>query len=577
MLCQQVFVIIGDDSLLSSLYLSFTWLILPDEYKKMIANHAKSLLHSRLFNEGRNMSEGRQITRSASKVGFFTLASRILGLIRDSLVAAFFPRTATDAFYVAYTIPNVLRQLLAEGAFTVSFIPVFTEYRANRSIPEIRAMLSNMLGSILLVLSLVVLLGILTAPWLVRLFAFGFTDNLDKLHLAIVLTRIMFIFILLVGLTAMAMGVLNTFRHFTAPALAPIFLNVGIITVVYLGTPFIERLGFPSIYSYAFGVILGGAMQILLQLPFLYRRNMFVAPRLGFTDPAVLRVGKLMLPAVFGLAVAQVNIILSRQFASFLEEGSISYIYYAQRLIEFPLGIFAVAFATVSLPNLSSYAHARDMEGLKATYRHTLSLVLLIMLPASTGLGALALPITAILFKRGNFSYEMAIKTAYTLKGFLIGLWAGAGVRQTVPVFYALQDTKTPVKVACLAVLVYALSAWCLYQRLGTVGLALAMSFSSITNFITLLLLLRRRLGRLGLRTMSISLTKCLVAALAAGIVAWQISRLISWEGAQLHIVHFGLFSIAAIAAILVYIGGCYLLRTPELNELMRAFFSHKK
>jgi putative peptidoglycan lipid II flippase len=516
------------------------------------------------------MKEGRQITRSAGVVGAITLLSRVMGMIRDAVVAAFFPKSATDPFYIAFTIPNVMRQLLAEGSLTVAFIPVFTEYWEKKGEVEARRMAAATLGAALLVLCGVALLGVLFSPWVVRLFAMGFLEDASKFTLAVMLTRIMFFYLIAVGLSALAMGVLNTLRHFSSPALSPAVLNVAIIGTIFAGVPLMHHFGMPTIAALALGVVIGGGAQVALQLPFLARRGLLVMPRFDFMHPGVIRVGKLMLPAVFGLAIYQVNIILSRQFASFLPEGSISYLYYSQRLIEFPMGIFAVAIATVSMPNLSSYANEGNLEGLKATYRYALGMVLFIILPASVGLGVLALPLTSVLFQRGKFTHAMAIETAITLQGFLAGLWAGAGVRQTVPVFYALQDTRTPVKVACLTVLVYASMAFLLHRRLGTFGLALAVSASSTTNFLVLLLMLRRRLGLMGLRSVGKSLIKFVIASLCAGAAAWSVGRLSRWE--RIGSVQYGLLLLGICVGIGVYLVVCRALGTPELGEFVRAF-----
>jgi putative peptidoglycan lipid II flippase len=517
------------------------------------------------------MKEGRQITRSAGVVGLFTLLSRVLGLIRDAVVAARFPKAATDVFFVAFTIPNVLRQLLAEGALTVAFIPVFTEYKEHRTEGEARGMLRAMLGAALLVLGLVTTAGALGAPWVVRLFAYGFVDEPEKLVLAIRLTRFMFVFLLFVGLTALAMGVLNTHRHFAAPASAPAVLNLVTIASIYLAADAAVRLGLPPIFALALGVVLGGAAQLVLQLPFLARYRMLVAPSLGLRHPGVVQVGRLLLPAIFGLAIYQVNIILSRLFASFLDEGSISALYYSQRLIEFPMGIFAVAIATVSMPSLSSQANAGDLDGLKATYRYALGLTLFIMLPATAGLFALALPLTSVLFQRGRFTPELARHTARTLQGFLCGMWAGAGVRQTVPVFYAQKDTRTPVKVACLTVLVYAGTALALRGPLGTVGLALAVAASATVNFLTLLALLRRRLGPIGLRSLGLSALRSLTAAVVAGAAALGVARFGVWEEGGRATRNYGILLGAVLAGIAVYLLLARLLRCPELVELGRA------
>ena len=517
-------------------------------------------------------SDSGQMARSAGVVGLYTLASRFLGLIRDAVVAAWFQKRATDAFFVAYTIPNVLRRLLAEGSLTVAFIPVFTEYRQKRSEAEARAMLSNMLGATITVLSLVVGVGILVAPWVVRLFAYGLTADPAKFELAVLLTRIMFFFLLGVGLTALAMGVLNTLRHFTAPALAPVVLNIFIISTVLGAGPLMTRLNLPPITALSCGVVLGGLAQVLLQMPFLARHKMMVWPRLGFTDPGVLRVAKLMLPSVFGLAIYEVNVILARQFASYLPEGSISYLYYAARLVEFPMGIFAVAMATVAMPSLSSHASAGQLDQLKQTYRYALRVVFFIILPASVGLGALAVPISSVLFQRGQFSHAMAVETAVTLMGFLGGLWAGAGVRQTVPVFYAMQDTRTPVKVAMASLVVYGAAAFLLFKPLQTLGLSLSVACSSVVNFLLLLYLLRRKLGPLGMGRVVSSAVRSGLAALGCGAGAWYVASLVDWTGGGRSPKSFGLLLLAVLAGVMVYLLLCKLLRIRELNDVISAF-----
>ena len=381
------------------------------------------------------MKGGRQIARSAGLVGLLTLASRVLGLVRDAVVAAWFSRRATDAYFVANTIPNVLRRLLAEGSLTVAFIPVFTEYWERRGEGEARQMLRNMLGTTLVVLTVVVGLGVGLAPWVVRGFASGLSDDPGKFDLTVLLTRVMFPFLMTVSLGALAMGALNTRRHFAAPSLSPVLLNLGIILSVALGTGLAASMGLPRVMSAAVGVVVGGVAQLLVQMPFLRRHGVLVWPAFDPTHPGVLRVGALMLPSVFGLAIYELNIIIARQFASYLAEGSISYLYYAARLIEFPMGMFAAAMATVAMPNLSSHAAAGEIDQVKQTYRYALRMVFFIILPATAGLVALALPLTSVLFQRGLFTHAMAAQTAHTLLGFLVGLWAGAGVRQTVPVF----------------------------------------------------------------------------------------------------------------------------------------------
>jgi putative peptidoglycan lipid II flippase len=284
-----------------------------------------------------------------------------------------------------------------------------------------------------------------------------------------------------------------------------------------------------------------------------------------------------MLPAVFGLAIYEINVILARQLASFLPEGSISYLYYSQRLIEFPMGIFAVAIATVAMPSLSSHATSGKIDRLKETYRYSLRMVFFIILPATAGLVALALPLTSVLFQRGRFTHEMALETATTLLGYLVGLWGGAGVKQTVPVFYALQDTKTPVKVAAVSLVVYVAAALSLFG-LGTAGLALAVSCASIVNFTILVLLLRRRLGLLGLRGVLASAVRAGVASVACGGVAWLVVRYWgNWSVGGADPINYISLLVAVMVGIVAYVAGAKLLGIPELGELIRAFRRRKR
>jgi putative peptidoglycan lipid II flippase len=518
------------------------------------------------------MKDGHQITRSAGLVGLFTLGSRVLGLVRDAVLAASFRKQATDAFFVANTIPNVLRRLLGEGTLTVAFIPVFTAHLSQQGHEAARRMLAAALGVLLVVMTLVTAAGVLFAPWVVRLFAYGFVDDPQKMNLAVLLTRVMIGFFVTAGLTALAMGVLNTCRHFAAPALAPVMLNAVIITSIAAGVPVMLRLGLPPITAAGLGVLLGGVAQALFQLPFLRRHGMLVAPRVDLRHPGVRRVAWLMLPAVFGLAVYEVNVIVARQLASFLPAGAVSFLYYAQRLIEFPMGIFAVAIATVAMPNLSTHASTGDFERLKETYRYALRMVFFIMLPATAGLAALALPLTSVLFQRGEFTHAMANTTAVTLLGFLAGLWAGAGVRQTVPVYYAMQDTWTPVKVAALSLVVYLGAALPLHRSLQTLGLALAVSASSAVNFVTLVIILRVRLGQLGLRSIAASVARSGAAAVPCGILAWRVGLVGDWERGGMALQNVGILTGAVLAGAVVYAVLAWLLKAPELEELVRAF-----
>ncbi|MBW2732821.1 MAG: murein biosynthesis integral membrane protein MurJ [Deltaproteobacteria bacterium] len=514
------------------------------------------------------LSEPSTLARSAGLVGLLTLASRVLGLVRDSVVAAFFRKEHTDAFFVAFTIPNVLRRLLAEGALTVAFIPVYTEYLENKGKDAARQLLANTLGATLLALLIVTTLGEVFAPQLVWLFAEGLGEGQV---LATLLTRLMFPFLVTVALVALAMGVLNTHRHFLAPAVAPVLLNVGIIGSVMLGVGQMVHVGLPRVGALALGVIIGGVLQLLLQLAPLAKRDALLLPRFGLAHPGVVRIAKLMLPSLFGLAIYQINIVLSRRFASFLPDGSISVLYYAQRLIEFPLGVFAVAIATVSMPNLSGHAKAGEMDKVKATYRFAQRIAIFLMLPATAGLWALGEPLASVLFQRGAFTHEMAQQTGITLAGFALGLLAAGGVRQTAPVFFALEDTRTPVAISAVALVVFVLAALVLKGPLGTLGLALAVALASSVNFVLMVTFLRRRIGPLGLHEILNSTWRAALASVACGLVAWQVAGLGRWEEGGGALINYVMLVMAVAAGGLAYVIACRLLGSPELGELLGA------
>lgn len=511
-----------------------------------------------------------RIARSAGLVGLLTLASRILGLVRDAVVAASYKKGGTDAFFVAFTIPNVLRRLLAEGSLTVAFVPVFTDYRENKGKAEARELLANTFGALSLILLVTTLAGMAFAPSLVRLFAGGLGEG-PRMTLAVLLTRMMFPYLFAVGLVALAMGALNSLRHFAAPAAAPVFLNLAIIGTVLFASDLVHRsLGLPRIAALACGVLLGGLLQMLLQLPPLAQRDLLPLPRLSLGHPGLRRIGRMMLPSLFGLAIYQINIILARRFASFLPVGSISYLYYSQRLIEFPLGVFAMAVATVSLPKLSGHASTGQLGELKQTYRYALRIVFFVLLPATAGLFALGEPLAAVLFQRGAFSHEMARQTAITLAGFAAGLVAAGGVRQTAPVFFALEDTRTPVIVSALSLLVYIGAALLLQERLQTLGLALAVAISSTVNFVLLAVLLRRRVGLLGFRALAGSVTRAALGAAVCGLAAWGMARLGHWpDGATL--LNTLILAAAVVAGSAAFVLVCVVLGSPEITELKTA------
>ena len=374
------------------------------------------------------------MARAAAVVSAATLASRILGFLRDLVIArAFGAGAATDAFFVAFRLPNLLRRLVAEGALSSAFIPVFTEHVTTRSRAETLRMLRVVTGMMLLILGGLSLLGILAAPWVVRVMAPGFFADPAAGQLTVRLTRLMFPYLFLVGLSALAMGVLNAHRHFLLPALSPVALNIGIIIGAVVIAP---RLPEPVV-GLGVGVLLGGLGQLLLQVPWLAKRRLLATPRIDFRHPAVRRILGLMAPVVVGQSATHIGTVINTIIASFLAKGSVSYLYYADRLIEFPLGVFGVAIATAVLPTLSEQAARRDKAALRETVSFALRLVTFVSMPAAVGLFVLSEPIVRVLYERGRFGPAETVGTAAAVAMYALGIVGSSIAKILAQAFFA--------------------------------------------------------------------------------------------------------------------------------------------
>jgi len=513
-----------------------------------------------------------EVSKAAGVVGFFTFLSRILGLVRDMVIARFFGSgTAADAFFVAFRIPNLLRRLFAEGSLTIAFIPVFTEYLSVKGKKEAMELASVVATLLSVVLVFLVAAGILLSPWIVRLQAFGFGGTGYKYELTVLLTRMMFPYILLVSLVALFMGVLNSLRHFAAPAAAPILLNVAIIAGAYLFSPMMDE----PVLGLALGVIIGGMLQVSLQIPWLQRCGFSFRARWRPSHPAVRRIVTLMLPAIYGSAVYQVNQFIGTLLASMLKEGSISWLYYADRLIQFPLGVFAIAISTAALPSLATDAAEKDMDHFRSTFSHALRLTFFITLPSMVGLMVLGHELIAVFFQRGAFGVEATIMTAKALICYAVGLWAFSGIRVMVSAFYALQDTRTPVRVATLALLINITLSLLLMKPFGHSGLALSLSLASGVQFLLLLYFLKDKLGTAYLRNLTASLAKASAASLIMGTMLLSLSSVNIGSGLQAS----SLFAVLRImllvaAGVIVFLLAAYVMRSPELSSVGGIFSS---
>ena len=438
----------------------------------------------------------RRLLKSTATVGGFTMLSRVLGFIRDMVFANLFGAGAgTDAFFVAFKIPNFLRRLFAEGAFSQAFVPVLSEYREQRDHDEVRALVGRVSGSLGVVLLLLTIIAVVAAPLLVMLFAPGFVGNDYKFDLTADMLRLTFPYLLFISLTALAAGVLNTYNHFAIPAVTPVWLNISLIGAAVWLAPQLDQ----PVVGLAWGVLAAGLLQLAFQLPILYRMNLLVLPRWGFRDEGVRRIMRLMLPAIFGSSVAQINLLFDTIIASFLVSGSVSWLYYSDRLVEFPLGVFGIAMATVILPSLSKKHAAADPEAFSRTLDWALRWVVLIGLPATIGLVLLAGPMLTTLFQYNAFSAGDVRMASLSLMAYGIGLQGFILVKVLAPGFYARQDTRTPVRIG-----IYAMVGNMVMNVLFVVpmamggyegphaGLALATSLSAFLNAGLLFLNLRK-------------------------------------------------------------------------------------
>ncbi len=536
------------------------------------------------------MKKEGKITRSVAGVSVSTLASRILGYLRDMLIANFFGAgLVADAFFVAYRIPNLLRRLLGEGALSASFIPVFTEYLTTKPKEEAQRLV-RISGLVLLtVLSILTILGIILSPIIVRVIAPGFIKDPEKLSLTITLTRILFPFMIAIGMAALALGILNSLHRFVIPALAPCWLSISEIFFILFICPLMER----PIIGLALGALVGGFAQFFFQIPSLIKRGFVILTgrsynnqRLKLMDypqnllknslvlwkrwtsilnhPGVKRIGLLMLPATLGLSVSQVNTFVDTVCASLLREGSVTALYYANRLMQLPLALFGTAIATVTLPMMSRSVAATNMEELKDTLSLAFRMILFTIIPASLGLMILGSPIISLLFERGRFTAQATQATSWALLFYSTGIVAYAGVKVVASAFYSMQDTRTPVRIASIAMVVNIVLNLILMRILDVGGLAFATAIASFINLSILLFYLRKRIGRLGGKRVLLSLAKILVASSAMAIACIYSSRLLGQINRLIQVAG------TILICVIIYILLTHLLRCDEIKYVWK-------
>ncbi|MGI9284593.1 MAG: murein biosynthesis integral membrane protein MurJ [Pseudomonadales bacterium] len=425
------------------------------------------------------------LLRSSLLVGSLTMLSRVLGLCRDVVIAIFIGANANaDAFFIAFKVPNFLRRLFAEGAFSQAFVPVLSEYRTQRTHGEVRQLVNSVAGALGVVLLGTCVLAVLAAPLVTVVFAPGFYSQPEKFTLTSELLRITFPYLLLISLAGFAGSILNSYNRFAVPAFTPVLLNLSLIAGALLLAPRMEQ----PVFALAWAVIIAGILQLALQFPFLSRIGLMPRPRVDWGHPGVKRILVLMVPALFGVSVSQINLLLDTVLASFLPTGSVSWLYYSDRLVELPLGVFGIAVATVILPTLSRQHSDSGAEQFARPLDWAMRMVLLVSVPATAALLVLAEPLLMTLFNYGTFTGHDATMASFSLQAYALGLLAFMLIKVLAAGYYAQQDMKTPVRIGIIAMVVnmvlnvvFVVPLYFLFN-IGHVGLALATSLAAFVN-----------------------------------------------------------------------------------------------
>lgn len=432
----------------------------------------------------------KSLLKSTTVVVTMTMISRVFGFLRDMITAQIFGAGAAfDAFSVAFKIPNFMRRLFAEGSFSQAFVPVLSEYQKQKPHEDVQQFINAMAGTLGMVLLVISVLGVILAPWIVQLFAPGFAAQGDRFDLAVSMLRITFPYLMLISLTAFSGAILNTYSRYWVAAFTPFFLNICMISTALWLSPLLTT----PIKALAWGVFLAGIIQLVFQWPFLSRMRLMPRPRIDFKNVGVIRVLKLMIPALFGVSVSQINLLLDTLFASFLIVGSVSWLYYSDRLMEFPLGVFGVAISTVILPHLSRHHASQSPQNFSLTLDWALRMVLLVGIPAAVVLATLAIPLLSTLFHYGHFDHYAVMMACKSLAMFAIGIAPCMLIKVLAAGFYATQDLRTPVRIGILAMASNMIFNVLLILPLAHAGIALATSLAAVINAGGLFYYLRRK------------------------------------------------------------------------------------
>src|SRR5467141_1931851 len=518
--------------------------------------------------ERRPLTEKKQILKSASIITLVTIVSRILGYVRDQRIALLLGTTpAADAYVLAYRIPNLFRRLVAEGSMTASFIPVFSSYMREKSKEEVWEFANRLFWTLALVAAVITVLGMVFSPEVVRLFA---GKNIAGIE-AVELNRIIFPYLFFVSLAALAMGILNCFHVFGLPAATPVFLNLATIFFTFA---LVRNYFQDAATSIAVGVLVGGVLQFLIQVPLLVRKGMNFDFGISFSHPAIRDVARLMIPRLFGIGIGQINLLIDTRFAtaSMMPEGSLAALYLADRVMELVLGGYAIAVATAILPMMSHQAAGKDYEALKKTLSFSVRIVAFITIPAALGLMILREPIIRVLFQHGQFVAESTRLTARALLYYSIGLPALASVKLIVPAFYSTRDTKTPVIIASISLVINIVLnivfIQFFYKRVQNGGPALATALATFFDFFALFVIFRIRYGPMGTMDILRSFSKISLCAGIMGVACWFGNYYTTFTIHSRFLVQLLVFAGLIVGATVLYLALAWVFRCHEIEEV---------
>jgi putative peptidoglycan lipid II flippase len=496
-----------------------------------------------------------RIAKSAGRISGATFVSRLLGIARDSIFAAFFGTTyLADAFNIAFLIPNFLRRIFGEGMLNASYVPVYTHYLQKEGKQSAADLASRTFSVMIVILGVVTVLGIVFSDWIVKAYAYGWRNDPRAFALTVKLTRVLFPYIFFIGLEVLAAGTLNSLGYFAVPAFAPAFLNITLIATAFTFMQLARGSGEGMITLFSVGAVIGGALQFFIQVPLLRKTGHRLKFKPDFRDPGVRWIGRLMVPSLFGFAVTQLNMLVDSLLATFLPEGSVTALRLGNRIAIQPLGIFAIAITTAALPTLSTHAAREDRTKLVDDFAFSMRLILAFLIPSMVGMIVLAKPFVRVLFERGEFTAARSTPmTVRALVFYTLGLFAYGGVKASVQAFYSLKDTLTPTKIAVVSVAMNITLNLLLMRPMGLAGLALATSLSSAFSFVALNVILKRRLGEIRGGEIARATLKIVVASGLMGMVMWAVARGLerSAVGLMGELLQVGAASAAGLAAFL--------------------------